>query len=66
MKSLGEWNAYVTAGADKDERRARLAECPEQYKENVTRHVKTVFEMRRRSRQCQTNSKSFFPGPPRR
>ncbi len=62
MESLGEWNAYVTAGADREDRKARLAECPESLRENVTCHVKTVFELRRRSRQCQRNSKSNFPG----
>lgn len=62
MESLGEWNAYVAAGAGREERKARLAECPESLRENVTCHVKTVFELRRRSRQCQRNSKSYFPG----
>ncbi len=57
MRSLGEWNAYVAAGADREERKARLAECPRHFKESVTCHVRTVFEMRKRSRQCQTSSK---------
>lgn len=48
--SLGEWNAYVAAGADREERRQRLAECPESLRESVTCHVKTVFELRKRSR----------------
>ncbi len=63
MQSLGEWNAYVAAGVDREERKARLAECPEEFRENVTCHVKTVFELRKRSRQCQRHSKSLSPGP---
>ncbi len=60
--SLGEWNAYVAAGESREDRAARLAECPESLRDSVTRHVKTVFELRKRSRQCQNNSKSRFPG----
>lgn len=47
--SLGEWNAYVASGADREERRRRLADCPESLRESVTCHVKTVFQLRKRS-----------------
>ncbi len=62
MHSLGEWNAYVAAGADREERRARLAECPEEFRESVTRHVRTFFELRKRNQQCLINGKSASPG----
>lgn len=66
LKSCGEWNAYVAAGADREERKARLAECPEVFRKNVTCHVNTVFALRKRSRQCQNKSKSPYPGRPGR
>lgn len=43
----GWWNAYVAAGGSRDERAARLAECPEEWRAGVESHVRTVFEIRR-------------------
>lgn len=51
--TLGHWNAYVESGKDRDERRARLEEVPEQYRKDVEIHVKTVFSLKRwRARQA--------------
>lgn len=41
-----EWNAYVEAGKDLAERRSRLAEVPEPWREGVKRHVALVFKIR--------------------
>jgi len=43
-----EWNAYVEAGKDLAERRSRLAEVPEPWREGVKRHVACVFKIRAR------------------
>ena len=43
-----EWNAYVEAGKDLSERRARLAEVPAPWREGVQRHVALVFKIRAR------------------
>lgn len=43
-----EWNAYVEAGKDLAERRSRLAEVPEPWREGVKRHVALVFKIRAR------------------
>jgi len=43
------WQAYVEAGATKDERNARLAEAPEHLRQRVMKHVITAFVHRRRS-----------------
>jgi hypothetical protein len=42
----GNWNAYVPAGKDKEERLARLAEVPEEMREQVREHTRTVFKIR--------------------
>jgi len=42
----GCWNAYVAAGASREERAARLAECPEGLRAGVESHVRTVFAVR--------------------
>jgi len=39
----GQWNSYVEAGATKEERARRLAECPEHLRASVEGHVRTVF-----------------------
>lgn len=44
----GCWNAYVAAGATKEERAVRLAECPEEFRAGVESHVRTVFAIRSR------------------
>lgn len=43
---LGQWNAYVAAGEHRDERNARLAQCPEALRPAVMSHVRTVFALR--------------------
>jgi hypothetical protein len=40
------WCAYVESGASVEERRARLADCPEQFRAEVEAHVRTVFAIR--------------------
>lgn len=40
------WVWYVAAGADRAERQARLAECPEEKRETVKEKVKWMFEER--------------------
>ena len=42
------WNAYVEAGKDPSERRLRLAEVPEEWREGVKRHVVCEFKIRTR------------------
>lgn len=44
--TAGQWNAYTAAGTTRDERRARLAECPEHLRQGVQNHVATVFAIR--------------------
>ena len=39
----GQWNAYVVMGETKEVRKARLAECPEEYRAGVENHVRTNF-----------------------
>jgi hypothetical protein len=46
--SLGQWNAYVAAGANRAERAARLGQCPERLRPRVEDHVRTVFALRTR------------------
>ncbi len=48
--SRGEWAAYVEAGQTLEERRARLACCPQQVQDYVKSHLKTVFALKRRSK----------------
>ncbi|WP_017941692.1 hypothetical protein [Thioalkalivibrio sp. ALE6] len=46
----GEWNAYVAAGASREERRARLDRCPPEHRPAVRSHVETVFALQRKGR----------------
>lgn len=46
--SLGHWNAWAAAGPTYEERKARLEEVPEQYREQVLIHLKTVHALRKR------------------
>lgn len=39
------WNAYVAAGKDRTDRKARLEEVPEELKAGVIVHVKTVVSL---------------------
>ncbi len=42
-----EWNAYVESGKDLAERRARLDQVPEDWREGVKRHVGCLFAIRK-------------------
>ena len=42
-RGLGQWNAYVLAGRDRQARRDRLAEVPERYRAQVESHVRTYY-----------------------
>ncbi len=44
---LGQWQGYVTQGKDRDERRSRLAEAPISIRQDVERHVQTVFDIKK-------------------
>ena len=44
----GQWNGYVEAGATREERAKRLAECPEHLRASVEDHVRTVFLIKRK------------------
>lgn len=48
--SAGCWCAYVEAGSTVDERRARLADCPERFRAAVEGHVRMVFALKARVR----------------
>jgi len=49
---LGGWNAYVIRGTDSEDRRARLAEVPEHWRERVRAHVVGYFAVKARARNC--------------
>lgn len=49
-----QWNAYVTSGATRDERRSRVAQCPEHLRDGVESHVTTVFALRTMKKDKQT------------
>ena len=40
------WNAYVASGETRAARKARLGECPETFRADVERHVRTFFAIR--------------------
>jgi len=42
-RGLGQWNAYVLAGRDRQARRDRLAQVPERFRAQVESHVRTYF-----------------------
>ena len=42
-QSKGEWNGYVVSGKSREERRRRLDEVPEEWRDAVKRHVETYF-----------------------
>jgi len=48
--SVGMWNGYVVSGKTRDERRARLEQVPDEYKQSVINHVETVFAIRRNAK----------------
>ena len=43
---LGPWNAYVERGPSLEERRRRLAEGPDHWREQVRRHVAGYFRLK--------------------
>jgi hypothetical protein len=50
IRTLGQWNAFVEAGESILDRRARLAEVPDDIRESVRAHVATVFLLREAAR----------------
>jgi hypothetical protein len=52
----GCWCAYVAAGKTVEDMRERLAEVPKRYVEEVKKHVRTVFAVRKTMRK---NAKSI-------
>ena len=44
------WRLYVAAGSTRDERRARLAECPEGLREAVEGWVRAFFKDQQNAR----------------
>lgn len=48
-RCLGQWQAYVEQGASQSMRRARLEEAPAELRDQVQRHVQTVFALRRKA-----------------
>ena len=51
-QGLGTWNAYVERGPDLEERRRRLAEVPDHWREQVRCHVLCYFAVKARTRNC--------------
>ncbi len=47
---INPWRLYVAAGSTRDERRARLAECPGEYREGVQKWVEHFFAEDRNAR----------------
>ena len=47
LKSEPEWNAYVLSGETREERRRRLELVPEEWRDDVKRHVETYFAVRK-------------------
>ena len=47
-RGRGQWNAYVAAGATREDRARRLLEVPEAWRESVAGHVRMVFYLRGR------------------
>lgn len=43
------WQAYVCGGRDRDDRRTRLAEVPQEWRGRVERHVRTWWQIRDRA-----------------
>ena len=46
MRSLGEWNAYVEAGTNKEDQLSRLDEAPDKYRKDIIRHMRTVRDIK--------------------
>lgn len=45
---LGQWQAWVESGTTLEERRARLSEVPEELREQVKGHLRTVWGLKRK------------------
>ncbi|MCK4706455.1 MAG: hypothetical protein KAT90_13325 [Gammaproteobacteria bacterium] len=46
MKSLGQYNAYVASGMNKEEQLKRLNEVPDKYRNDVIRHMRTIRDIK--------------------
>lgn len=51
-RTLPQWNAYVEAGRDTRERRARLAAVPAEWRDAVAAHVHLVFQLKQSARKA--------------
>ena len=45
-RCLGQWQAYVAGGKDKEEKLELLKEVPDQYRKDVIRHLRTVRDIK--------------------
>lgn len=45
-RSKGEWNGYVVSGKTREERKSRLDEVPEEWRDQVRKHVETFFAIK--------------------
>lgn len=48
-RSPGQWQAYVEAGATREERMERLAEAPPDLRDKIVDHVETVWKLKKRA-----------------
>ena len=47
---INPWRLYVAAGETREERVSRLAECPDEYRDEVRAWVKRFFEDMQRAK----------------
>ena len=47
INNQGYCNGYVVAGKDKEDRKARLKEVPEDMRQDVIRHMETILAIRK-------------------
>ena len=45
-RTKGQWNAYILAGKTREDRLKRLEEVPISLRDDVRRHVETVYAIR--------------------
>ena len=50
LMTLGQWNAYCAAGKNKEERKRRLMEAPVELRPQIFSHLRTVWELKERSK----------------
>lgn len=58
-RSLPQWNAYVESGRTIQERRERLREVPEEWRDAVAAHVAMVWQMKHAARQRRRSGGSY-------